>query len=80
MYIIFNSLLPILNGVKKAMVLCWKETTQVTSTMIIVVVLVILGLTGVCTAILIITYVIGTRKIIKERRESYHTMLMVPKT
>ncbi|KAA6358723.1 MAG: hypothetical protein EZS28_045750, partial [Streblomastix strix] len=42
MYIIFNSLLPILNGVKKAMVLCWKETTKVTSTMIIVVVLVIL--------------------------------------
>jgi sensor histidine kinase YesM len=79
MFILYNCLLPIVDGVKKSMVLCWNETTQVTVTMIIVVVLVVALLTGVCTAILIVTYVIGTKKIIKEMKHSYHVTLNVPK-
>lgn len=47
--------------------------------MILIVVLVVAVLAGACVALLILTYIFGTRKVVVERQNAFRAMLDVPK-
>lgn len=70
-YICFNSMSPILAACKRAMISYWEDTNQLTSEILVIFIVVIVVIMVGELAMLIITYVFFSIKIIRERRNAF---------
>ncbi|KAH7820813.1 uncharacterized protein MONOS_5757 [Monocercomonoides exilis] len=78
-YILFNTLVPILDGAKRAIMSYWNIMNQDCDNIIIAFVLILCLTIVPVTTTIGITYMRYTRVLKNERHEAYHVMLDVPK-
>ena len=79
MYLMFNTLQPIVDGCKRAMYTYLEDTISIGYSIIVIATVVVFASIGLAALVQLFVYIYYSRSLARQRREAYYKMLDVPK-